>query len=134
MRCVFTKENGEQCGSPSMRGAEYCYWHNPLTKEERREAASRGGSAIRVAMEDPMMEVDDLDDYVISSLQQMIATVKKLNQTAETARTMNSLISTLEKALERRESRIDEKTIVEVVYVNDWRPGGDKNGSPSISP
>ncbi len=36
--CQHTKDNGELCGSPAMRGKNYCYFHLEVVRRRRRLA------------------------------------------------------------------------------------------------
>jgi len=36
--CQHTKDNGELCGSPAMRGKSYCYFHLEVVRRRRRLA------------------------------------------------------------------------------------------------
>ncbi len=42
-RCIFVKDNGENCGALPMRNSEFCYFHNPEMETERQEAKRNGG-------------------------------------------------------------------------------------------
>ena len=43
MKCTAKKTNGEQCEAEAMKGKELCYFHNPETEAERKEANKAGG-------------------------------------------------------------------------------------------
>lgn len=45
MQCKHIKKGGVQCLSPSLLGAEFCYWHstNPEITQLRQEKARLGG-------------------------------------------------------------------------------------------
>ncbi len=54
--CEYLKPNGEFCGSPALRGRDYCYWH--LTSVARRLRAEK-----QVATADPApLELPPLED------------------------------------------------------------------------
>src|SRR5579862_628284 len=36
--CHYTKDNGQFCGSPAVRGQSYCYYHVELVRRRRRLA------------------------------------------------------------------------------------------------
>lgn len=44
MKCTKVLDNGEQCGANAMTDKEYCFTHNPDTKEQAHEARVKGGS------------------------------------------------------------------------------------------
>jgi hypothetical protein len=39
--CQHTKDNGELCGSPAMRGKNYCYFHLEVVRRRRAWRAWR---------------------------------------------------------------------------------------------
>jgi len=39
--CAGHKSNGTRCGSPALRGKNFCYYHDPVHGEKRRLAARR---------------------------------------------------------------------------------------------
>ena len=41
--CSFTLKGGKRCSSPRMRRYNYCYSHNPETRDKHRESAQKGG-------------------------------------------------------------------------------------------
>ena len=45
MKCKHTKLGDTQCEAVATKDSEFCYWHNPDTVEERKEASSIGGKA-----------------------------------------------------------------------------------------
>jgi len=42
MKCKGLKD-GKPCEAEAMKDSEFCYWHNPATEAERKEASSNGG-------------------------------------------------------------------------------------------
>ena len=42
-RCIFIKENGEQCNSIPLKNDVFCYFHSPAMEEERKRSVSKGG-------------------------------------------------------------------------------------------
>lgn len=42
-KCQHSKEGGERCEAWAMTDSEFCFRHNPETKEERALASARGG-------------------------------------------------------------------------------------------
>jgi hypothetical protein len=55
MKCTHLKENGQKCGAWAMRGAEFCFLHNPaIPDEEKRKAQALGGAVRAVAVKEPM--------------------------------------------------------------------------------
>ena len=66
MRCKSSKRSGEKCGSNAMRGEEYCFFHNPDTDKNRKEAQSNGGKGNAAMVKDPLppVEIKQVDDVV----------------------------------------------------------------------
>jgi len=58
MKCIFTKDNGEQCNANAMSRGEFCYFHNPaISDEEKREAQSNGGKTKALTLKEPLPEL-----------------------------------------------------------------------------
>ena len=45
MQCKFIKLNKKQCNANALRDTDFCFSHNPATKEEKKEATVRGGKS-----------------------------------------------------------------------------------------
>lgn len=45
MKCTKILETGEQCQANSMTNSEFCFSHNPETREQVIEAGRKGGQA-----------------------------------------------------------------------------------------
>lgn len=43
MQCSFTKPNKQRCGAKCVTDSEFCFFHDPDTREEHHEATVRGG-------------------------------------------------------------------------------------------
>ena len=52
--CKALRSDGSACHAPAMDGTGLCFWHNPDTRDARREASRRGGG--RRAVELPEAE------------------------------------------------------------------------------
>lgn len=46
MQCQFIKQNQQLCEANAMAQSEYCFSHNPATKEAHEKAVSKGGKAL----------------------------------------------------------------------------------------
>lgn len=76
MKCKFVKLNNEQCNANAMKEAEFCFTHNPETREAHRKATKRGGlvgihrsnlSPVRIkAMKDAVALLEDTVNRVRS--------------------------------------------------------------------
>jgi len=42
MKCKGLKD-GKPCEAEAMKDSEFCYWHNPKTEQERKQASKAGG-------------------------------------------------------------------------------------------
>ncbi len=42
--CCYTNEDGTRCKGYPQEGREYCFFHDPATKERRMEASRDGGT------------------------------------------------------------------------------------------
>lgn len=47
MKCFYKISETRACAANSMKNNDYCFTHNPLTKNEHLEAASKGGRALQ---------------------------------------------------------------------------------------
>jgi len=41
--CEATRSDGTPCQAPAQAGSDYCYWHDPETRNEMLAASRRGG-------------------------------------------------------------------------------------------
>lgn len=58
MKCLETKDDGQQCNANAMAGSDYCYYHNPdITDEEKKDAQTRGGKARGLTIANPLPEM-----------------------------------------------------------------------------
>ena len=117
MQCKFIKQNNEQCEANSMKDSEFCFTHNPKTKEAKRQATIKGGSS-------PKKNYNPLAPMVISDSNSVVklltTTINEVRQGEIDLRVANCigyLAGHLIKALEASEivSRIEtiERVILE---------------------
>jgi hypothetical protein len=58
MKCNGTKKGGEKCEANAVKDSEFCYFHNPdISKEEKREAQTKGGQARALTLIKPLPEL-----------------------------------------------------------------------------
>ena len=119
-QCPVIKPDGERCKGKVFKDNETCAFHNPETKMKGAIARQLSGGA-RKYPDIMVADADNVDDYVVDNLQNVIAALKGRNDTDDTARVLTQALSTLDRALDRRAARGADVTVVEVVYVNDWR-------------
>lgn len=66
--CQHTKDNGELCGSPAMRGKRFCYFHREVLRRRKRLAQMEDR---RRLLEEAKLYVDRIlgaNSYVIRDL------------------------------------------------------------------
>lgn len=100
MRCAGTKRDSSPCTASVEPPARYCWWHDPKHAEQRKRAASRGGSSR------PSRELRTLK----ADLKELIARVDKGELEPTRANTMIRAHSVLKDfiALERQIRADDE--------------------------
>ena len=62
------KPNGEPCRAYAVKGAEYCFWHEPTKAKERGEAWSKGGKSTmgkRTVLPSSEFRLEKLADIVV---------------------------------------------------------------------
>jgi hypothetical protein len=63
MNCIGKTKNGQLCQGHPRSGSEYCFFHDPASVKNRREAQRKGGSnRSRLAVMPPLPFDIDLDD------------------------------------------------------------------------
>lgn len=53
-QCKFHKQDGVPCGARAMRGAAFCFSHNPNAAAKKREAVAKGGRNRRTPKKAPL--------------------------------------------------------------------------------
>lgn len=110
MRCEFIKLNKEQCNANAMRNSQFCFTHNPETREAKQEAVIRGGKSPKKNY-NPLSPVELSDSKsVVSLLSQTINEVRQGEIDLRVANCIGYLSGHLIKALEVSdlEKRVDE--------------------------
>ncbi len=115
MNCQYINEN-EQCKAYAMKGASYCYMHNPnISEQEKREAQARGGSKLRVEgrkISEPIELAETKDVLVL--LNDTVNRVRAGSMSTKTANTLGYLATVYLRAyevteLERRVRELEQK-------------------------
>lgn len=71
-QCTYINANGEQCKANPMKDSQYCFTHNPDTREEHALAVIKGGKlSKRDRLNLPPVEVKTPND-VVSLLEETI--------------------------------------------------------------
>lgn len=68
MKCTFKKENNDFCNANAMRGAKYCYLHNPeISEEEKFNVQSNGGKGNAIKVFEPLesIKIQEPSDVVL---------------------------------------------------------------------
>jgi len=58
MKCKQIKTDGTQCEAEATKDSEFCFWHDPATEQERKEASSNGG---RVGYDKGLIQAKTID-------------------------------------------------------------------------
>ena len=102
MKCMYLKDNREQCQANAMKEGQYCYLHNPdIPEEEKRQARIRGGETKVIAVEKPLLPVKmQTSKDVALMLEQTINEVRAGDLDPRIANTIGYLAGHLIKAIE----------------------------------
>jgi hypothetical protein len=75
MNCAAKTQDDQPCQSPVLAGSEFCYFHDPASGKQRREAQSKGGrNRLRLeAIPAPPCEVDLTDPGKITDMLNLVA-------------------------------------------------------------
>ena len=90
MTCNYIKADGAKCKATPMRGAEYCYYHNPAIPEQEKQRVRRQGgrnNALAVECALPAIEVNQPAD--VATL--LVDTINRVRDGSLDARIGNSL-------------------------------------------
>lgn len=109
-------DDGKRCGAWAMEGSDFCFAHDPERREEFLQASAEGGAAGRYEWK----EAEEIEDIVIDQLTANIHTLRSMRASPENARALTAALVALDRALERREKKVDEQTEVVLRYENDW--------------
>jgi hypothetical protein len=74
MKCTAKNQSGDPCGAPSQSGSEFCFSHDPGSREARKEAQRKGGLArTRSVAPIPVGEIDLSDPAKIVAMVTRVA-------------------------------------------------------------
>jgi len=109
MKCIYVKDDGENCNANAINDSEYCYFHNPdIPKEQKQLAQTRGGEARSLTLITPLpeMKLETPTDAVM-----LVAdTIKRVRAGELDIRTANCLGFLTDKLLKAFEvSRLNDK-------------------------
>lgn len=107
-QCKQILENGQQCGAYAIAGSEYCFSHDPESRERHLIACKKGGSVKQIAVNHELQTVEvKTPTDVIYLLNTTIQEVRDGKLDPRIANTIGYLSSHLLKAYEI--ANIDEK-------------------------
>lgn len=100
MQCTYIKEDGNQCGANAMKEVQFCFTHNPDTKEEKYMATVKGGENSRtVELNLPPIELEK-PEHVVVLLADTINGVRNGKIPPNIANTVGYLAGHIIKAME----------------------------------
>lgn len=108
-RCVYIKEDGEQCRGFAIKDSEYCLSHDPDMQEARLDRARRGGASEsyeKLELNLPPLDIKDSED-IVQSILQIINEVRTGQIPPRVATTIGYLLGIALKAYEV--SGVDKK-------------------------
>jgi hypothetical protein len=119
MKCIEKKANGKHCQANAMRGAKYCYLHNPaISKETKTALARKGGEnrAVTVITPAEPLRLDTIKDAK-TLIADTINNVRSGNLDIRIANCLGVLSGHLIKAIETEsiEQRLEqiEQTLID---------------------
>lgn len=119
MKCIFVKENNEECQANAMKEGQFCFLHNPdIPDEEKRLVQARGGKGNVVKIEEglPEIKINTADD-VVSLLEDTANRVRSGELDIRIANTLAYIAGHLLKALEitdiKKKVELVERIILE---------------------
>jgi len=57
-QCKAILDDGEQCGAYALKGKDFCFSHDPDSREAKLEAVRNGGLVKKVRIDEPLTPVD----------------------------------------------------------------------------
>jgi len=117
MKCIFIKENNEECQANSMKDSQYCFLHNPeIPKEEKKLVQAKGGKGNITRIQNPLPPITvNTPDDVVSLLTDTINRVRSGELDVRIANVLGYLSGHLIKALEVSEVDKRVSTIERII-------------------
>ena len=121
-QCEFHKQDGERCRAKAMRGARFCFSHNPAAAKRKRAAVKKGGQNRRVPKRATcprqpakVSTIDDVGQLLFRTLEELRNGVLD----ADLARSIGYIAGVAAKVyetveLDRRVGRLEEKVLATV--------------------
>lgn len=130
--CAAITNAGKPCPNyalPDAIHAGMCFSHSKAAQKKKIEKIKQTGRQRRYPDFNFLVPDEISDDWVINQLQMVVQALNKRDATPETARALTTALSTLDRALERRDKKAKPETIITIEYDNNWR---HKN-TPAVS-
>lgn len=101
MQCTYIKTNKQPCKAHAMKDSEFCFTHNPETRDEHAQAVVLGGlsSSRKDSVDLPAIDVRQ-PNGVVNLLEETINGVRDGSIPPKVASTIGYLASHLLKAIE----------------------------------
>ena len=101
MQCTYIKANNQPCKAHAMKGSEFCFTHNPETRDEHAQAVVLGGlnSSRKDSVELPAIDIRQ-PNGVVQLLEETINGVRDGSIPPKVASTVGYLAGHLLKAIE----------------------------------
>ena len=110
-KCSFILESGRQCGAYALTNKDYCFSHDPESREKKALAVRKGGLAKAVIIPEVLEDIKvDTPDDVIILLGKTLKEVRAGRLPSQTANTIGFLSGHLIRAFEvaRMNDKIEE--------------------------
>ena len=123
--CKSKTKGGKHCRAAALPGSDFCFFHDPEQKDQRREAQSAGGShgRIRTLPEDTLdVTVKSCSD-VVSLIGMTINQVRRGQVDPRIANAVGYLANVLIRAVEQ--SEVEQRLAALEAIVNRQRPSSD---------
>lgn len=78
MKCKFILKNGEKCSAFARKGKEYCFSHDPESKEQKHAACLKGATAKQNGINGELKAIDINSPSDI--IQLLILTIEELRE------------------------------------------------------
>lgn len=117
MQCTYTKANGEQCQANAMKDTDFCFTHNPATREQHAAAVIEGGknSSRKDTVSLEPLQLKEPSN-TIDLLEQTINGVRDGSIPPNIANTIGYLAGHLLKAIEAADLSKRLETIERVIF------------------
>ncbi len=100
MSCAYANASGEKCQANAMKNSQFCFVHNPATREEHALAVVKGGKmSRRDKLNLPPVQMKNPED-IISILEETVNGIRSGSIPPQTANTIAYICSHALRAFE----------------------------------